>query len=191
MASQKPWFQWEADSSLGSFKSYPLPLTVSKHTLPQCNWHRALPMESQGTSNWWSSSVPEVQPRGMQDPIQNRKDSSPHSLACSWETQALLCLHQESLSGILTLISRYTSLQTWKRPPVLVPQFSQPQETEGKRATTTFPGLWSEWNSEGQREKETNPGDLQCLRGKTVIVHCFGDHDLEDLLYFCSWLARE
>ena len=39
--------------------------------------------------------------------------------------------------------------------------------------------------------KETNPGDLQFLRGKTVIVHCFGDHDLKDLLYFCSWLARE
>ena len=85
----------------------------------------------------------------------------------------------------------YTSLQTWKRPRLLVPQFSQPQETEGKRATTTFPGLWSEWNSKWQREKETSPGDLQCLGGKTVIVHCFGDHGLEDLLYFCSWLARE
>ena len=148
-------------------------------------------MEPQRTLNWSSSLVPDIQPGVMQDQIQNRKDSSQHSLVCSWETQTLLCLHQESLSGILTLISPCTSLQTWKRPPLLVPPFSQPQETEGKRATTTFPGLWSGWNSKWSREMETNPGDLQFLRGKTVIVHCFGDHDLKDLLYFCSWLARE
>ena len=23
-----------------------------------------------------------------------------------------------------------------------------------------------------------------------MVIHCFGDHDPEDLLYFCSWLAR-
>ena len=36
MASQRPWFQWEADSPFSSFKSHPLLLTVCNHELPQC-----------------------------------------------------------------------------------------------------------------------------------------------------------